>query len=120
MSRGLDNERQTYNGQPLEHLTCFGCAHSAAAEPWPGQPSGERPCGFCVRNPLRATYMHDQDPRWYDGSPPISDPMDCYYTLDMADQYRVWLREAETNGAEALNRLIDLRVKLGGTSDGRH
>lgn len=120
MARGLDNERQTYNGMPLESLTCFGCTHSAAAEPWPGQPSGERPCMFCIRNPLRAVLdKYNDEPRWYDGGAPVTNPMDCYHSLDMADQFAVWLREAETNGAEALNRLIDLRVKLGG-SNGSH
>lgn len=32
-------------------LVCHGCAHSAASEPFPGKPSGERPCLFCNRNP---------------------------------------------------------------------
>lgn len=32
-------------------LVCYGCGHSAAMVPYPGRPSGERPCLFCIRNP---------------------------------------------------------------------
>lgn len=120
MKRGLDNERQMYDNFALEHLDCYGCAHSAANEPWPGGPSGERPCGFCIRNGLRVLSENNDDPRWYDGTQPVRAPMDCYTTLDMRDQFQAWLREAETSGAEALNRLIDLRTRLKDDSHGRH
>lgn len=36
----------------IDALTCYGCAHSASQSEPPGSPSGERPCCFCVRNPL--------------------------------------------------------------------
>lgn len=120
MTRGLDNERMTYDGFALEHLTCFGCAHSAANIPFPSRPSGERPCGFCIRNRTRSTYDNNDDPRWYDGSPPIRNPMDCYHPLDIKDQYQAWLQEAEILGAEALNRVIDLRTRLKDDTHGRH
>lgn len=90
------------------NLFCYGCAHSAASADFPGHPSGERPCGFCVRNPeheeqiaeleeKRARYVAehpDANPRslvsWYDGSPPIKVPMDCYQSVDMLMQVRAW------------------------------
>jgi len=34
-----------------EKLVCYGCGHGAANQPYPGRPSGERPCGICKRNP---------------------------------------------------------------------
>lgn len=64
---------------------CYGCAHSSAGE---DKPSGERPCGFCVRNPER------KDPpvvdKWYDGSAPVAVPMDCYHSVDMVNQIEQW------------------------------
>lgn len=88
-------------------LHCYGCAHSAASEPPPGRPSGERPCQACVRNPERpweaeresqgdaAIRVDDQgnarcfDP-WegtaYNGMPMVHHPMDRYVTLDQRDQ----------------------------------
>lgn len=76
---------------------CSGCAHSAASEPYPGRPSGERPCGFCVRNPeLDATtglaaWFGDRGPLWYDGeTPPFRTPMDCYIATDRAQQQRIF------------------------------
>jgi hypothetical protein len=67
-------------------LFCYGCAHSAASEPFPGRPSGERPCCFCIRNPnplLQVT-------TWYDGSSPVKFPMDCYHSSDMKRQMYEW------------------------------
>lgn len=32
-------------------LVCYGCGHSIGGAPYPSGPSGERPCGFCIRNP---------------------------------------------------------------------
>lgn len=55
-------------------LPCYGCAHSAASEPFPSMPSGERPCGFCVRNTeVREWKRKDPKPAtWYDGSRPLA------------------------------------------------
>jgi hypothetical protein len=57
-------------------LPCFGCANSASSVPYPGRPSGERPCCFCKRNtelnewrrktPL-ATDIGPFAGYWYDG-----------------------------------------------------
>ena len=90
------------SGNPL---ICSGCAHSAASAPFPGQPSGERPCCFCTRNAQRkeslremAKYYRDgvlpeKHPAfgvWYDGSAAIKVPMDCYHSVDMKDQILTW------------------------------
>jgi hypothetical protein len=69
-----------------DKLVCYGCAHSAGGVSFPGQPSGERPCGFCVRNRTGMTGSGT----WYDGTPPVRSPMDCYQTIDMVDQHRDW------------------------------
>lgn len=69
-------------------LFCYGCAHSAASEPFPGRPSGERPCCFCIRNPAAGYEVA----KWYDGSPPVEVPMDCYHSIDMMRQIREWQR----------------------------
>jgi hypothetical protein len=83
----------------LSCLHCYGCAHSAASEAYPGKPSGERPCCFCIRNP-------DQDASkvktWYDGSKPIRIPMDAYHSVDMKAQIRSWTRS---------NHILDLLEK---------
>lgn len=93
-------------------LVCYGCAHSASSVPFPGKPSGERPCCFCVRNADReiwvsasaATTERNQKPddegtlrdfnpyagNWYNGSPAVKVPMDCYSTMDMIDQEIFW------------------------------
>lgn len=88
------------------NLFCYGCAHSAGREPFPGKPSGERPCCFCVRNKERRQLLAEVEARekadgvtdskhpvhgyWYDGSPAIHVPMDCYCTIDMKDQQLLW------------------------------
>lgn len=75
---------------------CAGCAHSVASEPYPGMPSGERPCGFCVRNPTLpldgvADWFGDQGPTWYGGeTPPFQTPMDCYIATDRLVQQRIF------------------------------
>lgn len=84
-------------------LHCYGCAHSGAGDPFPGEPSGERPCHFCIRNSKL------QNPpkiaHWYNLTDPVKVPMDCYHTIDMKDQFRAW--EAE------LNKMIsELKKKL--------
>lgn len=79
-------------------LPCHGCAHSASTAPFPGHPSGERPCGFCTRNkdvdPETGTdpgygEIREPDPPhhigwpvWYDGSKPRKVPQDNYISND--------------------------------------
>lgn len=86
----------------LAGLTCYGCAHSSAIHGPPSQPSGERPCMSCVRNPERATSEEPEtvhigddgharafDARagtMYNGAPRLYQPMDNYVTLDQRDQ----------------------------------
>jgi hypothetical protein len=91
----------------IEDLHCYGCAHSASSEPYPGKPSGERPCCFCLRNPERekwakgetterSTELKDNkgNPRdfnpfagnLYNGAPALYNPMDNYITLDHQNQ----------------------------------
>jgi len=70
-----------------ENRICFGCAHAAAIAPFPGRPSGERPCHFCKRNP---DWSNCRLRTWYDGSEPVSIPMDCYTSLDMHNQVSLW------------------------------
>jgi hypothetical protein len=83
-----------------EKLPCHGCAHSAARQPFPGFPSGERPCCFCVRNTRRAEWVtkHDEEHEaivreqggckhpihgyWYDGRLAKTVPGDNYISLD--------------------------------------
>lgn len=96
---------------------CYGCAHSASTVPFPGRPSGERPCCFCVRNPEREDWikkagesterhlvpdsegtLRDMNPfagNWYNGSPAIKVPMDCYHSLDYAKQTEFWEKHPE-------------------------
>jgi hypothetical protein len=108
-------------------LPCSGCAHSAAGVEYPGHPSGERPCAFCIRNPWTGDDGHpephefvpsgenriylgeEQDDEacktcrdsrrhpvhgvWYDGSPAVKVPMDCYHSLDFKNQIRSWGQE---------------------------
>lgn len=53
-------------GRPL---FCCGCAHSASrlvlaatdGDVFPGHPSGERPCCFCVRNPDREDWQRNAE-----------------------------------------------------------
>lgn len=93
----------------ISHLHCYGCAHSASSQPWPGKPSGERPCCFCIRNPEREEWLKESgltteraqelrdnkgNPRdfnpyaanLYNGAPALFNPMDNYVTLDQMDQ----------------------------------
>jgi hypothetical protein len=84
------------------NLFCFGCAHSAADIDFPGGPSGERPCFFCVRNPNREKWQADFKKRhggelkeWYDNTPIAFYPMDVYQTLDMKEQIDRWVRKAQ-------------------------
>jgi hypothetical protein len=72
-------------------LICYGCAHSIGygqeGADFPGAPSGERPCHFCVRNPKRE---EEEVNVWYDGSQPVEVPMDCYHSIDMLLQMEEW------------------------------
>ena len=70
----------------LKNLFCYGCCHSAISEKFPGTPSGERPCCFCIRNKKR----NFEVTTWYNGSQPIKIPMDCYHSLDMLEQIELW------------------------------
>jgi hypothetical protein len=109
-------EQDRFDSGPFETLPCQGCAHSAAGAPWPGHPSGERPCCSCVRNPdrekwTRDHYSHAQEERsledaivvgtdgvarcfdayrgtTYNGAPRPSFPSDNYVTLSQRDQER--------------------------------
>lgn len=73
-----------------DKLVCYGCAHSVGGgEPYPGRPSGERPCMFCVRNPNQARDLADVQahapgfvsPR-YDNKPVSTIPADQYIATD--------------------------------------
>ncbi len=115
--RGRDAARGRYNDCDTERLTCYGCAHSAAGEPFPGEPSGEPPCLFCIRNPLQ--HLSDaEDQVWFDGSEPIRIPMDCYSTIDYRQQVQVWLDIAKSEDTDALERALATQRKLRGMSDG--
>lgn len=113
------------------HLPCDGCAHSASGAPFPGHPSGERPCSFCVRNPngpnpdilfpsgdivdaplevssyvnrVRQYKGKRGEGIWYDGTPAYKTPMDCYIATDRFQQQKIFdqLDRVETG---------DLKVK---------
>lgn len=71
-------------------LVCHGCAHSVGGdEPYPGRPSGERPCLFCIRNPNQARDLARArhyaptfcSPR-YDNKPVKNVPADQYIATD--------------------------------------
>jgi len=81
-------------------LVCHGCAHSASGAPYPGRPSGERPCCFCIRNVRREQWISEAradsnggghfaegvygvtfTPR-YDNKPVAKVPLDCYIATD--------------------------------------
>jgi hypothetical protein len=99
----------------VEKLSCYGCAHSAAGQPFPSRPSGERPCCSCVRNPeledwakeskveSRVTVddhgtARDFNPftgHAYNGAPYVHWPMDNYITLDQHDQERFYDQHPE-------------------------
>jgi hypothetical protein len=96
------NNPNTSNDLDPTRLACYGCANSADGEPYPGKPSGERPCFFCVRNTERELWiaragihgklapLHPSNGVWYDSSFAVKVPMDCYRPLDMMDQMRAW------------------------------
>lgn len=86
----------------IKKLFCYGCSHCASDGKFPGGPSGERPCFFCVRNPDREKWQKDFKKRhghelkqWYDGSPICFYPMDAYTPIDMQEQMDRWERRAK-------------------------
>lgn len=114
----MSNANQSHALNPIHHydiskLFCYGCAHAASSASFPGKPSGERPCCFCIRNPERDAWVklnkisterseelkdNKGNPRdfnpfaanLYNGAPALYNPMDNYVTLDHLDQER-WL-----------------------------
>lgn len=105
----VGDPRVLHPGERAETKTlfCHGCAHSAGAGvPFPGRPSGERPCFFCLRNPDREKWIeeakaddrelgarHPANGAWYDGSGAVKNPMDCYHSVDILRQMAQWERE---------------------------
>ena len=86
----------------LNKLFCYGCSHSSAEVDFPGKPSGERPCFFCVRNKNREKWQEDfkkihgfELKEWYDQSPIAFYPMDCYQPIDMIEQQERWNRKSK-------------------------
>ena len=91
----LEELNKDRNGNPL---VCSGCGHSAASAPFPGRPSGERPCCFCTRNVEREQWIADGIKHgathfgpseygktftaFYNNSPMKKCPMDCYISTD--------------------------------------
>jgi hypothetical protein len=76
-------------------LACYGCMNSASYPTngekarYPGIPSGERACFFCIRNPERARDQREFEERtggpmttWYDGRPMQPQPLDLYCAVD--------------------------------------
>lgn len=93
-------------------LTCLGCARATKD----GTPSGERPCCFCIRNysDIEEWKLKGADlpTTWYDGSKPVKLPMDCYHSLDMAEQILRWtLTSKERITKRQLENLIDACLK---------
>lgn len=73
----------------IVELPCHGCAHSSSGSPYPGRPSGERPCMFCVRNPNQETdlkLVQRRSPGFvsprYDNKPVSTIPADQYIATD--------------------------------------
>lgn len=110
----LDQLVKDDHGQPL---VCHGCAHSAGAGyPFPGRPSGERPCCFCVRNVEREQWIanakvapepYELPTVWYDGSPAIKVPMDNYATIDRDVQYQKWEKAAVTKAIAGMKDVVE-------------
>lgn len=91
----LDDLAKDRYGNPL---VCSGCAHSAGGAPFPGGPSGERPCCFCTRNVQLEQMLTEQRankvlhfmPDAYgktftafcNNSPMRKCPMDLYHSTD--------------------------------------
>jgi len=71
-------EKVARNEKTIIKLPCFGCAHAAASAPYPGSPSGERPCGICIRNHVekRSSFIASNN------DVQIYGPKDMYWSLD--------------------------------------
>ena len=87
----------------ISKLVCYGCCHLVGNGEYPGAPSGERPCMFCIRNPTWEEAQKKFEERtghrlvvWYDGTPAVKVPMDCYHSLDMLDQFSNRYKEHES------------------------
>ncbi len=77
-----------------KNLKRYGCAHAAAGVEFPGEPSGERPCHFCIRNPGLPEKSKDfKVKKWYNDGDAIMLPMDCYHSVDMLRQIEKWINE---------------------------
>lgn len=106
-----DAARGRYNSFDESRLCCYGCSNSDISSPWPGTPSYENQCLFCIRNPLQ--HMADEEDQvWHNGSDPISIPMDAYSTIDMNLQVDEWISRAKVEDTEALQRILEAQRKL--------
>lgn len=96
----LERLNQCVKDEHNQPLVCYGCSHSVAymtytdgtlveGADFPGLPSGERPCCFCIRNIGRGMEVD----KWYDQSEPVKVPMDCYHSVDMLKQIDTWCKE---------------------------
>ena len=101
-------------GSASPQLPCSGCGHCTADASFPGQPSGKRPCFFCVRNPDRELWQTRRVQAgfvkittWYDGSPILKYPMDCYQPVDMMRQTNQWIQRAEACGKPQTTQVSD-------------
>lgn len=105
------------NGQPL---ICYKCSHSAAycemygtgnvveGTDFPGMPSGERPCFFCIRNSKREDWAKENNiDKWYDQSEPLKVPMDCYHSTDMLQQYDEWLQKSMGSARDEVKKFAE-------------
>lgn len=112
---------------------CTGCAHSASGAPFPGHPSGERPCCFCVRNPGADPSVLHPDPDfegetpyterlkryradpdggvWYGGTPAWKTPMDNYIATDRLQQERIF---AQLDAVERGDAEVEPRQSIPG------
>lgn len=120
-------DRDVVHDKYQQPLTCYGCAHSAAhwnnnqETLYPGMPSGERPCCFCIRNVRYEEIQKDMHERygsffnkWYDQSPLIEFPMDAYNSLDMHLQINQWLddKTIQKENEDLIKENNDLLVLL--------
>lgn len=81
----LDKLAKDRYGQPL---VCSGCAHAAPGVPFPGVPSSERPCWFCVRNVMRDD--------WIKAAMPTLEPrrLSLLAKLGLTTHHNVYLHDA--------------------------
>lgn len=101
---------------------CHGCAHSAAGAKFPGHPSGERPCCFCVRNPdgINTQALGSDKGVWYDGrTEAFKTPMDCYISTDRLFQSQIFdeLERIERGDTRVARREKGFWKVFGGDED---